>query len=185
MREVEEQREQALQRAREKAENLVRKGLREAKIELDAELAKYGASATLKGKHRVLSTKEDLMNEVLETVIEQIKKKTKTKEYSEILTNLAIDGGIALDEDDIQLIFPKGHKTKVKVPTIAKEISDKIGKKVKASISNKPLHASGGVKIQTSDGSKWVDNSFEARLMRLERSIRDKIAELLFVGKRW
>ena len=185
MREANEQREQALQRAKEKAELVIKKGLREAKLELEAKLAKYGASATLRGKHRVLSIKEDLLKEVLETAIAQIKKRTKSKDYGKILSNLAIEGGIALDEDEIQLVFPKGHETKVKIPTIAKQMSDKIGKKVKASISKKPLSASGGVRIQTSDGSKWVDNTFEARLSRMERQIRDKIAELLFVGKRW
>jgi vacuolar-type H+-ATPase subunit E/Vma4 len=182
---AEEQREQALQKAREQAEKLIKKGLREAKLELDAELAKYGASATLRGKHKVLGTKEDLLKEVLESAIAQITKKTKTKDYTKILTRLAIEGGITLDEEEIQLVFPKGHETKVKAPTIAKQISDKIRKKVKVSISKQYLRASGGVKIQTPDESKCVDNTFEGRLELLERPIRDKIADLLFVGKRW
>lgn len=185
LRSAEEQREQALQRAREKAETLINKGLREAKLELDAELTKFGASATLRGKHKVLGTKEELLKEVLESAIDQIKKKTKAKDYTKILTRLAIEGGITLDVEEIQLVFPKGHETKVKVPAITKQISDEIGKKVNVSISKQNIRASGGVKIQTPDESRWVDNTFEARLERLERPIRDKISELLFVGKRW
>jgi V/A-type H+-transporting ATPase subunit E len=183
--EAEKQREQILKRAREKAEKKIEKGVKEAKINLDSNLRKYGASATLRGKHKVLETKEALLTEVLDTAIDQIKKKTRTKGYTKILTRFAVDGGITLSEDDIELVLPKGHNTKIKATTISKQISDVAGKKVKVSISKEHIRASGGVIIRTNDGQKWVDNTFEGRLERLKRQIRDKIAELLFVGKRW
>ena len=113
------------------------------------------------------------------------KKKTGTKGYSKILTRLAVDGGITLHEEEFELVFPKGHQTKVKITDISKQISDAKGKKVKCTISKEHIRASGGVMVRTTDGFKWVDNTFEGRLERLECTIRDKIAELLFVGKRW
>jgi V/A-type H+-transporting ATPase subunit E len=183
--EAEEQREKVLKRTREKAKTNMEKGLKEAKFDFELELVKYGASATLKGKHRVLRKKEELLKDVLKIAIDQIKKKTKTKEYKEILTRLAVEGALILNEKEVQLVFPEGHEKKVKVADIAKRILDETGNKIEVSVSEDHIRSMGGVKIQTPDASKWVDNSFEARLERLERQIRDTIAELLFVGKRW
>jgi V/A-type H+-transporting ATPase subunit E len=185
MHEAEKEREKVLNRAKEKAEIMIKKKIKEAKVDLEAELTKYGASATLGAKHRILEIKESLLKEVLEKAAEQLKKKTKTKGYKKILSNLATHGAKVLNEEEIELVFPKGHEKKIKVTTLKKHISDKLGKKIKVKISKEHIRASGGVKIQTPDYSKWVDNTFEARFERLDTEIRDKIAELLFVGKRW
>lgn len=183
--EAEEKRERVHKRAQEKAEKLIKKGIKEARMELKTSLAKYGASATLRGKNRVLSKKEELLEDVLKTAIEQIKKKTGTKKYQKILTRLAVEGVITLDEEEVQLVFPEGHEKKVSATSITKQITEEAGKKIKVNISKEHIRASGGVKILAIDGLRWIDNTFEGRLERMERAIRDKIADLLFVGKRW
>ena len=42
------------------------------------------------------------------------------------------------------------------------------------------IRSMGGVLVRTADGTKWVDNTFDARLERMSSAIRDKIASILF-----
>ncbi|MCK5240252.1 MAG: V-type ATP synthase subunit E, partial [Candidatus Thorarchaeota archaeon] len=62
-------------------------------------------------------------------------------------------------------------------------ISDSIGKKVTAKISKETIRSTGGIIIRTQDGVRWVDNTFEARMERLEKKIRDEIVSILFTEK--
>jgi vacuolar-type H+-ATPase subunit E/Vma4 len=50
-------------------------------------------------------------------------------------------------------------------------------------IAKDTVRASGGLIIRSSDGSKCVDNTFEARMERLTSRMRDEAARVLFQKK--
>ncbi|MFW9919415.1 MAG: V-type ATP synthase subunit E [Candidatus Thorarchaeota archaeon] len=180
IREAELQKEQTIKDAKKKAESITQQIVSKAKIESDAELARQEASAKLKAKYKVLEAKEAVMKEILATAEEDLKKQVKSSEYESVITKLAIAGATALNEDTIELILPKGQEKTVNVTGLAKSISDEIGKKVSVSISKDTIRASGGLIIRNQHGTKWVDNTFEARFERLESKIRDEISTILF-----
>lgn len=172
--------EEADRKAKETAEAISRK----AELQAKSELSKYEASAKLKSKYQMLEAKESLINEVLQEVRERMESIITKAEYKKILSNLIIDGCEALREEKLELIFPKNHSSKIDIADIEKAVSKVIGMKVSMTISKENIRSIGGVIIRTTDGVKWVDNTFEARMKRLQNKVRDTVSSILFGSKK-
>ena len=132
----------------------------------------------------MLEAKEILINDVLADVQKRMDGIVTKAEYKKILTNLIIDGCKALGSEKVELIFPKSHSSKIEVPELEKAVTKEVGKKVSLSISKENIRSKGGVIIRIPDGRKWVDNTFEARMERLENKVRDTIAGILFTDEK-
>jgi len=168
--------EEAKRKAKEAADVITKK----AELQAKSEMSRYEASAKLKSKYRMLQSKEQLIEDVLETATRKLDNIVGKAEYKKVLTKLAIDGGIALHEDTLELKLPKNHATYIDVAEIEKSISKETGNKTKITISKDTIKSKGGLIITTPDAKKLVENTFEARLERLEDKIRERIASILF-----
>ena len=180
MREAELQKEEMLKDAKTKAQSVEQQIMTKAKVESDAELARQEASAKLRAKYKILEAKESVIKEILANAEEDLKKQAKSSKYDEVLTKLAIAGAAALDVDALELVLPKGQEKSVAASSAAKAISDELGRKVSVAIAKDSIRASGGLLVRNQDGTKWVDNTFEARMERLESKIRDEVSTILF-----
>ena len=168
--------EVAQKKAEEKAKVIVSK----AQSELKAELDRYESSAKLKVKQKTLQAKESVIQDVLEASKAKLKTRVSSKKYEEDLTRLIVNGVDALDGDKFELVYPRNVKTQVTTTVAEKAIEKEIGKKIKISISKDTVRSEGGVVVRTSDGERWVDNTIEARMERLESDIRYAITNALF-----
>lgn len=171
--------EEAKRRADDKASTITKK----ADLQAKSELIRYEASAKLKSKYRILEVKNELINEVLTTVEKQMESIVGKAEYKKVLTRLIVDGCKAMSEEKLELIFPKGHASYIDIAEIEKSIAKEIGKKTKLSISKENKRSKGGVIIRRLDNTKWVDNTFEDRLVRFENTVRDTISRILFESR--
>ncbi|MCK5389950.1 MAG: hypothetical protein KAJ36_05640 [Candidatus Thorarchaeota archaeon] len=171
--------EEAKRRADDKASTITKK----ADLQAKSEILKYEASAKLKSKYRMLEVKNDLINEVLTTVEKQMESIVGKAEYKKVLTRLIVDGCKSMSEEKLELILPKGHASYVDIAEIEKIIAKEIGKKTKLSISKETKRSKGGVIIRRLDNTKWVDNTFEDRLVRFENTVRDTISRILFESR--
>ncbi len=180
IREAELQKEEVIKKAKEKAEEIQAELLKKAKAESDAELARQAASAKLKAKYKVLEAKEAIMKEVLASAEADIKMLVKGGKYEETLTRLAVAAGKALNEDKLEIVVPKGQEKAVNVSEISKMLSDELGRKITVKIAKDTIRSVGGLIVRNSGNTKWVDNTFEARIERLEKKIRDATASFLF-----
>jgi V/A-type H+/Na+-transporting ATPase subunit E len=152
---------------------------KKAKLQAESEIAKYEASAKLKSKYKLLEAKDALIKEVLESTQKQLESVVGKAEYKEILKRLIVDGCVSLGVDKVELIFPPKHDSKIEIAPIEKMVA-KEGVKVNIAVSKDNIRSVGGVIIRTIDGTKWVDNTFEARFERLENKALDTIADILF-----
>jgi vacuolar-type H+-ATPase subunit E/Vma4 len=168
--------EEAQRKAKEAAETITKK----AELQAKSEMSRYEASAKLKSKYKMLESKEQLIVDVLEAATQRLDNTVGKAEYKKILTKLAIEGGIALHGDTLELVLPKSHATHIDVAEIEKSIQKETGTKTKITISKETLRAKGGVIVRTPDSKKSVENTFEARLERLEDKVREVIAGVLF-----
>ena len=180
VKQAEEQKATLIKQAEEKAKGVEEKILKAANQQYDSDIAKQKAGVKLKSKYQILEAKENILVEILEEVEKETKKVVKSKKYNNILTNLIVDGGVALNVDKLELVFPKGQNKLITLTSIVKELEAKIGNKVSISVSKDTVRSSGGVIIKTLDGSKFVDNTFESRLERFHDAIRDKISAIIF-----
>ncbi|MHA2378374.1 MAG: V-type ATP synthase subunit E [Candidatus Thorarchaeota archaeon] len=180
MAEAEQFKAKRLANAKERAKDLEDGIAGKAQREADSEIARYEASAKLKAKYRILESREALMKEVLDSAWEKIMKSVSDKPYDKTVTRLAVDGGVSLQESEIELVFPEGQKVNLDTTGIAGAVTKATGVKTKVSISKETVRATGGVVVKSKDGSKSVDNTFEARLERLDAKIRNLVSSTLF-----
>ena len=181
--EAEEFKKQRLEKAKESAKSITEEIAGKAEREADAEVAKYHASAKLQAKYRLLESKEAIMNEVFDTAWDKLQKSVLDKKYDKTVANLAVNGGASLQEPDIELVLPEGQKVSLGVAELAKTISKESGVKTSVSISKETVRATGGVIVRSKDGTKWVDNTYDARKERFDASLRDRVASTLFTEK--
>ncbi len=172
--------EEAQRRAKDTSDTITKK----AELQAKAELSKYEASAKLKSKYQLLEAKDSLINDVLLKVQEHMQNIVTKAEYKKILANLIIDGCSSLEENKLELVFPTSHASKIELSEIEKEVAKKIDRKVSLSVSKDMIRSKGGVIIRTLDGTKWIDNTFEARLERLKNTVRDTISRILFADEK-
>lgn len=183
-REAEEQREIRLKDARQKAAAIAEDIKSKAEKELKSELARHEASMKLKAKYLVLGTKDKAVKDVLESAGKVAKKEMEGKRCTDILTRFAVEGGTALGSQNLEIVFPEKQKVTVDHAQVAAAISKNVGQKVTVTIAKDTVRASGGLIVRSSDGSKCVDNTFEARMERLTSRMRDEAARVLFEKKR-
>ncbi|MBE0527406.1 MAG: hypothetical protein IH631_10715, partial [Candidatus Thorarchaeota archaeon] len=151
-----------------------------AELQATSELAKYQASAKLKGKYKMLESKDAIIREVLSATQEKVESIVGKAEYKKMLNRFIVDASMSLAEDQLELILPKGHESYVNIAEIESAAAKERGKKTKFTISKETIRSKGGVKIRTIDGTRWVDNTFESRFVRFENKARDTIASILF-----
>ena len=181
--EAEDFKKHRLAKAKDRAKGITEDIAGNAERESDAEVAKYHASAKLQSKYRLLESKEAIMNEVFATAWDNLQKSVLDKKYDKTVFKLAVNGGASLQEPDIELILPEGQKVSLAAAELAKAITKESGVKTKVGVSKEKIRATGGVLVRSKDGTKWVDNTYDARKERFDAELRDRVASALFTEK--
>ncbi|MFW9834831.1 MAG: V-type ATP synthase subunit E [Candidatus Thorarchaeota archaeon] len=181
--EAESQKKQKLDEARAKAKELTASITGKAEIESNAEVSRYEASAKLQAKYKLLEAKENLIEDVMSSAKKHLDDVVKKKAYEKTLETLIVDAAKALDESELEIVAPKGHESNIDLKTAEAAVAKTTGRKIKLSISKEQVRATGGVIVRNKDSTRWVDNTFESRLERLEGEVRDTISSILFGTK--
>jgi V/A-type H+-transporting ATPase subunit E len=173
-------RDTILEEAKNKAESEKEKILKTEKQKVEEELARYRASLRLKSRQRLVEAKHRILTDTLDMAKQRLQGLTESKKYTEVLTRLVNDAIEVLEEEEVELIFPEGHSKLLDKSKAKKEAADILGKTVKINISKRNVKAIGGVIVKSMDATKWIDNTFESRLQRMQVKIHTKLAGLLF-----
>ena len=134
----------------------------------------------MQSKYQLLEAKEVLIEDVLSSVRKHLEDLVKKKTYGKTLERLIVDGAASLEESDLEIVTPKGHASNIDLKTVEAAVAKATSKKTKLGIAKDDVRATGGVIIRNKDSTRWVDNTFEARLERFESEIRDTISSILF-----
>lgn len=181
--EAELHKKEKLGNAQIKAKEITASITNKAQIESNAEVSRYEASAKLKSKYQLLDAKETLITDILSSARKHLDELVKKKAYGETLERFIVDAAKSLEEDELEILTPKGHASNIDLKAIEAEVAKSTGRKTKFSISKEEVRATGGVIVRNKDSTRWVDNTFEARLERMDSEIRDTISTILFATK--
>lgn len=173
----EKQRQLGVQRANESARLLLKK----AGSEVEVNKLSNMANAQIKANWVVLSKKETWIDNVLNEAKNELKILTRSKKYLPILETLIIEAGVTSGGKELEVLLNEQDLTlPLKLDNLAKEISEKTGLKTKLRLSKEKAKVIGGAIVRTADGKVIMDNTFDDILMRREKDLRSKIAEILF-----
>ncbi len=174
---AENEAKETLRAAKDKSRASLRSIIVNANEKAEAEKRKIGSIAEVEVRNRLLQTKEELVDATFEKATDKLKEFVRSTEYPNYLLNLIenVAGKMGQENLIVQVnVKDKGWLT----PSMLKKISTKSHTKLE--LSNETENFIGGCRIQTNDGKKIYDATFDYRLTELTPRLRVIVAKQLF-----
>lgn len=188
--------EKVISKAREKADELVRKAVAEARRKAEAEaevIVKTAkdealrrrrsdvAKARMDSMRMVLDVKEKLIESVAEEAKKKILEMAGSEEYKASLKAMIEEAIRVLGGGVIELVLnERDMKLGIDLHSIAKKLSNELGRKVELKLSSEPGRFLGGVVARSLEAGIEVDYTVEGILERKWKELRVKVAKQLF-----
>lgn len=150
--------EKIIQGSKKQAENLKRQIL---------------GSRRLESRNQELLLIEMAVNDYFEKARERFRELPRDKEYKSMINEMIDDCISAIGTEEIII------ESNEKDSKMISEIISKKSKKVKLSLSEKPINVIGGLRAMSADGSLTYDSTLELRMERLKPLIRKEIVQTL------
>jgi V/A-type H+/Na+-transporting ATPase subunit E len=150
--------EKIIQGSKKQAENLKRQIL---------------GSKRLESRNQELLLIEMAVNDYFDKARERFRELPRDKEYKSMINEMIDDCISAIGTEEIII------ESNEKDSKMFSEIISKKSKKVKLSLSEKPINVIGGLRAMSADGSLTYDSTLELRMERLKPLIRKEIVQTL------
>lgn len=184
--EVRDEAEQIKAEAKEKAEAIRRRAQEQAEQERkaildrareDAERLRGQAVATaqLKARSMQLTSREQLLDRVFQTVRERLSEIQKRQDYDQIAAMLLREALVQLRVNKAQVRADKTTKAVLEKGVLAELSRELDGQFTSAG----ELEEGTGIIVDAADGKLNYDNTLETRLQRLENSLRASVYKML------
>ncbi len=166
--EVERIRENILKQTEEEAENIKRRVMADVNLEI---------------KKVRLKSREEIIDEVLARVKEKLQALRTTDAYRDVLKKLIVQGILALDENEVAVKIAS-EDVKLASGSLLSEVKNYLQDKYKRSVtiefSQAPLQEGIGVCVYSKKGNIFFDNTFNARMKRMDDELRLAISREIF-----
>jgi len=173
--------EAILANAKKEAENYFNRAITEAQTRAEQEKKRIFRNIPLEEQRIVRRCRENVIEKAVQTALRTISRGEKF-DYPASLKLLILEGALALDEDLILCRIRQEDQyilSEAFVQSVRDEIRSGSRKEVKIRIAADPEQRKAGVILESQDGRKLFDNTYDARFKRLKDEIRLKTAELL------
>ena len=130
-------------------------------------------SAELEARNGTLRSLEDASKRVIQDSLAAVAEK-RPAAYEKALAKLISEGARVIGKDSTVHCNARDRKA---VGSIVKELNSRSG--LKLSVGEKDIDATGGVILQSEDGTIRYDNTLEARLDRIRPQLRREIVDAL------
>jgi len=173
---LEEAKKRGADDAREEAKNT----LSRAKEEAETLKRQIVTEARMKANWQVLSTKQELMEKVLEGAKDALKMwAEKDAQYASALRGLIVQGGKELGGGELEVLL-NPRDSQLNVDPLSKEIEGKTERKTHITLGRGEVQVSGGAVVRTADGKMAIDNTFEGIIERHRRTIEVATSRILY-----
>ncbi len=133
------------------------------------------ATSQLKARTSQLEHREKILEQIFESVRQQLADVQKRKDYEHIVLQMVREAVIQLNARKAVL---RADKTTQKV--LKDDSLEKLSKELNANISfGKALDEGTGVIVEASDGHLHYDNTLETRLNRMQSGLRSGVYQIL------
>jgi len=194
-REIEAQSEEEaagiLDQARQDAERILKqaagdaasdreKVLAGARMQADTERKRVLSGVQLEIKKQRLRSREEMIERIFAEVRNKLQEFRTRPGYADFLHTCILEGGMAVDQDDLKLICGTMER-KILKPAFLRTVRDalaKLGRSCRLELDD-ATEEEGGVLVVSADGRMRFDNRFSARIRRKEQALRLAIIKAL------
>lgn len=166
-----------LKEAKKEAESRRYRLLIETKKKLELEKKKMESLTIIEIRNKQLEVKEKYINDVFDQALKFLKKFVESENYSSWLL-ASVEKAVKNFDSDQPVVYVNSNDHKFLKNGNLNQLSKKVKKKLIIATEN--LDTIGGFMIQTPDGKKSHNNTFENRLQSIKSDLRNKIAKILF-----
>jgi V/A-type H+/Na+-transporting ATPase subunit E len=186
--------ESILAEAEKESESILSEGEAQAATEKEKILENAEKQAQMRYQQIISESKMnsrrmelEAREEVIEESFQKAEKKLKeiassdATEYKTSLENVITEAGVEIGGGDIVVLLKESDVAKIKdsLPSLEKSISDKTSNHTKLEMGAN-ITTIGGAVVKTKNGEIEVNNTIEARMLRFKKSLRSKVAGILF-----
>jgi len=173
--------EKIIERAKKEAEEFRNLTISKATERAEKERIRIFSSLPLEKQRSVRQAQENVMNKAIQQALQKLNN-SDGFDYKQSLKELTIQGALAVDEETVVCRI-RTKDTPIFTETFVKEIIDtlrtKYQKSILVKISSDDKLQDNGVIIESLDGRKIYNNTYELRLKRKTDQIRLKIADTM------
>lgn len=170
--------ERAMERAREEAEEIRAQMLKRARSEAEHLEQRTEATARLEAQRIVLTARERAIDAAFERACELLAAKVEKEGYAGILEDLVLDAVPKLGPPETCVVRVSAQDQSILEDIDLDELASAWRGRVNL-IAGQPVEINGGVIVETVDGHRRYDNSFQARLKRERPRLRAQVYRLL------
>ena len=156
------------------AEKIRQEILHQAHTKSDGLYKKILSGVHLEVKKARLKAREDLLGELFKAVEAEYQAFRKTPAYGDTVYQWVLEGLLALNQDKVEIRCGEPEKEWLQpkqIQAIQKAAQAQTGMSYSADISKSSLDQ-GGIIVSSADGRTRFDNSFEARIRRMQDDMR-------------
>ena len=181
--EAEKEKEAIISEGNEKAAAEKEKILENADKQAKMRYQQIISEAKMNSRRMELEAREEVIEEAFSKAEEKLKEiaSSDAAEYKASLEKVITEAGTEIGGGDMLVLVKESDVSKLKgsLPSIEKSISDKTGTPTKLEMGEN-INTIGGAIIRTKNGEIEVNNTIEARMLRFKKSLRSKVAGILF-----
>lgn len=133
-------------------------------------------SSRLAARNKELVTIETEVNKAFEQARDRLANSGRDSSYQALMTKIVEESIPQVASDEVIVECNRNDTELVK--KILADLSKK-NSWLKASVSDRPIDAIGGIKVRSADGTMSFDNTLDSRIERLKPLIRKNIARML------
>ena len=141
------------------------------------------SEAKMNSRRMELEAREEMIEEAFNKAEEKLTEiaSSDAAEYKTSLQKMITEAGVEIGGGDLVVLVKESDVTKVKdsLPSIEKEITDKINTTTKLEMGEN-IPTIGGTVLKTKNGEIEVNNTIKARMQRFKKSLRSEVAGILF-----
>lgn len=166
-----------LRKAKLEADQRYREELNLAKARAVAERRKIASITEVEMRNHLLQTKEDLVENAFQKVVEKFKSYVETKEYHNYMLILIEETAKKIGRKDLTIqVNAKDAQwlSQEKIESLAQKLQ------VELKLSRSTEQFIGGCIVQTSDGKIIYNGTIDNRLEELKPTLRVEVAKILF-----
>ncbi|MGZ7116925.1 MAG: V-type proton ATPase subunit E [Methanobacterium sp.] len=172
-----------LEEGERRAKTEEEKILENAKKQSNMKYQQLISEAKMKSRRTELEAREELIESAFKRAEEELQKiaSTSSEEYLNSLQKIVEEASIEIGGGSLVLSLKEEDVSKIKdsISTIEDAVKSKTGNETTLEMGEN-INTIGGAIIKTKNGQIEVNNTIEARMQRFKKSLRSKVAQVLF-----
>jgi V/A-type H+-transporting ATPase subunit E len=174
---AEAQAKETLKQAKAEAEKAYAETIAQANVKADAEQRRIASLTEVEMRNRLLTAKEEMVNEAFHRALDSLTEYVKTKKYQTYLLKQIEESSQKIGSKNLIVQVNTQDKewlTQEKLEHLSKKLN------LNLQLSKEPIGCLGGCIIQAGDGKIVWDNTLNHRLEELKPVLRVEVAKILF-----